>query len=148
MKVILLTDVPKIGKKGDIKEVSDGYANNLLLKKGLAVPATKPAQEKLVKEQKDRAEKELRQIKRFQEWKKELEKRTFTITVKVGNKGQIFGGVHEIDIINAIYKKTKIQLERSHIDSLKGVKQLGVHQIGLRFGHGITANTNINIESK
>ena len=147
MKVILLTDVPKIGRKGEVKEVADGYANNLLIKKGLAIAATKDAQAKLAKENKDKSEKQQRQISKFETWKKELEKRTFTIKVKIGNKGQIFGGVHEKDIIDAVYQKTKIELEKSQFDSLKSIKQLGTHDITIRFGHGVNAKTKINIEA-
>jgi large subunit ribosomal protein L9 len=147
MKVILLKDVPKIGKQGEIKEVSDGYANNMLIKKGLATPATKQAQEKIVKEAKDKTEKQQRLLQKYQQYQRELEKRTFTIKVKIGDKGQIFGGVHEKDIIDVVYQKTKIPLEKSQFENLKGIKQLGIHEITLRLGQGVTTKTKINIES-
>ncbi len=147
MKVILIKDVAKIGRAGEIKEVNDGYANNFLLKKGLVKLATPEAQAKLAKEQKDKSEKEFRETKKFSDWRKELEKRTFTIKVKVGDKGQIFSGVHEKDIIAAVYQKTKIELDKSQINSHKGIKQLGEHFIDIKFGHGINAKVKINLES-
>lgn len=147
MKVILLKDVPKIGKAGEIKEVSDGYANNLLLRQGLAKLATAEAQAKLVKEQAEKTEKQAKEIKKFNDWKHELEKRTFTIKVKVGPKGQIFSGVHEKDIIAAVYQKTKIELEKSQIFAHRNIKQLGEHLIDIKFGHGVIAKVKINLES-
>ncbi|HEX3095783.1 MAG TPA: 50S ribosomal protein L9 [Patescibacteria group bacterium] len=147
MKVILLTDVPKVGRKGEIKDVSDGLANNMLLRKGLAVLATSTALEKHNKIQKEKSSAKDRAIQKAQQHKSELERRTFTVKVKVGDKGQIFGGVHEKDIIAAIYQKTKITLEKSQIDAHSGIKKLGQHVINIKLGQGITAKTKLNIES-
>lgn len=146
MKVILLKDVSKVGKAGEIKEVNDGYATNFLIKKGLAKLATAEAQAKLAKEKKDKSDKEVRETKKFQDWKKELEKRTFTIKVKTGDKGQVFSGVHEKDVIAVVYQKTKIELDKSQIHAHHGIKQLGEHLIDIKFGHGVNAKVKINLE--
>ena len=147
MKVILLTDVPKIGRTGELKEVSEGLGKNMLLPKGLAVLATKEAQDKVAKEQRTHTEVKQKAIKKAQENKSELERRTFTVKVKTGDKGQIFGGVHEKDIAAAIYQKTKIELDKSGIDAHKGIKQLGEHIINIKLGQGVTAKTKINLEA-
>jgi large subunit ribosomal protein L9 len=147
MKIVLLSDVPKIGHKGEIKEVSDGFAKNMLIRKGLAILATKEAQDKVAKETKDQSESKQRAIKKAQEFKSELERRVFTVKVKTGDKGQIFGGVHEKDIAAAIYQKTKIELDKAHIDAHKGIKQLGEHIINIKLGQGVTAKTKINLEA-
>ena len=147
MKVILLTDVPKIGRKGELKEVSDGLGKNMLLPKGLAVLATKEAQDKVAKEEKTHTEAKQKAIKKAQENKSELERRTFTVKVKTGDKGQIFGGVHEKDIAAAIYQKTKIELDKSGIDAHKSIKQLGEHIINIKLGQGVTAKVKINLEA-
>lgn len=147
MKVILLTDVAKIGRKGELKEVSDGLARNMLIRKGLAVIATQEAQNKLVKEQKEKSSAKEREISKAAQTKAELERRTFTVKVKTGDKGQVFGGVHEKDIAAAIYQKTKLTVEKSQIDAHKGIKQLGEHTINIKLGSGIIAKTKINLES-
>lgn len=147
MKVILLADVPKIGRKGELKEVSDGFAKNMLIRKGLAALATKETQDLVAKEEKDKTASKQRAIKKAQEQKSELERRTFTVKVKTGDKGQIFGGVHEKDIAAAIYQKTKIELDKANIDSHKSIKQLGEHTINIKLGQGVTAKTKINLES-
>lgn len=147
MKVILLTDVPKIGRKGEIKEVSDGFANNMLLRKGLAALATAEAQAKLAKEQKGKTEAKQKALMRAEHDKAELERRTFTVKVKVGDKGQLFSGVHEKDIAAAIFQKTKIEVDKSKIDAHHGIKQLGEHIIDIKLAPGIIAKTKINLES-
>ena len=147
MKVILLTDVPKIGRKGELKEVADGFGKNMLIRKGLATLATKETQDKVAKEAKDQSEAKQRAIKKAQEFKAELERRTFTVKVKTGDKGQIFGGVHEKDIAAAIYQKTKIVLDKFHFDAHKGIKQLGEHTINVKLGQGVIAITKINLEA-
>lgn len=146
MKVILTTDVPKIGRKGEIKEVSAGYGTNFLIKKGLAKLATPEATSKLVKQQQELTEKKKRDLAKAEQIKAELEKRVFAVKVKTGDKGQIFGGVHEKDIANSIYQKTKISLDKSQIDAHKGIKQLGEHVVEIKLGQGIIAKAKINLE--
>lgn len=147
MKVILLNDVPKIGKRGEIKEVSAGYGTNFLIKKGLAKLATTEATAKLAKEKQELVEKQSKEKSKFDHAKKELEKRTFTVKIKTGDKGQIFNAIHEKDIAQSIYQKTKIQLDKSQILIPKGIKQLGEHIIEIKFGLGVRAKTKINLES-
>ncbi len=147
MKVILLKDVPKIGQRGEIKEVSTGYATNFLIKQGLAQPATKEAQAKLASEHRDKTAKQRKLTEQAQRNKTELEKRIFTVKVKTGDKGQLFGGVHEKDIAASIYQKTKIQLDKSQINAHHGIKQLGEHTISIKLAGGLTATTKINLES-
>mgnify|MGYP003556473130 FL=1 len=147
MQVILLTDVPKVGRKGELKNVSDGLGKNMLIRKGLAILATKEAQDKIARETKaDKAGKE-KALAKYRDQKQELEKRTFTVKVKVGDKGQIFSSIHEKDVAAAIFQKTKIQLDKHHFEPLHGIKQLGEHFVSIKLGQGITAKTKINLEA-
>lgn len=147
MKVILLKDVPKVGRRGEVKEVNAGYANNFLIKQGLAQAATSAAQHKLATEKRDKDAQKSKSQEQAQRNKSELEKRTFTVKVKTGDKGQIFGGVHEQDVASAIYQKTKIQLQKSQIQIPHGIKQLGEHKIEIKLVPGIIAKSKINLES-
>lgn len=147
MKVILIKDVSKIGRKGEIKEVSAGYATNFLIKQGLAQAATAAATAKLATEKRDKTAQQIRAQEQAKRHKTELEKRTFTVKVKTGDKGQVFGGVHEKDIASAIYQKTKIELEKSQIQIPHGIKQIGVHSINIKLASGVSAQTKINLES-
>ncbi len=147
MKVILTKDVAKVGKRGEIKDVSDGYAKNLLLAKGLAVIVTSQIQSKLVKESKEASAKIARENEKLKNLKTELEKRTFRLQVKVGDKGQIFGGVHEKEIANAVNAKLNSSLEKSQFVVPHGLKDLGLHEITVKLGGGQTAKIKINLES-
>lgn len=148
MKVILIKDVAKIGKKGEVKEVNDGFANNFLIAKGFGKIATKEIQAKLEKEAKEATAKADRQNEKMNELKRELEKRTFTVAVKVGDKGQIFGGAHEKDIIAAINAKLNTTLEKQNVHIEHPIKSIGQHKVKIKLGHGQEAITTINIEPK
>ncbi len=147
MKVILTADVPKVGKKGEIKEVNAGYGTNFLIKKGLAKLATVEATTKLAKEKKDVSEKQAKELAKLNHQKSELEKRIFSVKVKTGDKGQIFGAVKEKDIATSIFQKTKIEIDKSQFPNLHDVKKLGENIIVLKLGSGITAKLKINLES-
>ncbi len=145
MKIILLHDVPKIGKRGEIKEVSDGYAHNFLLRKGLAEIATAQVQTQIAKSLKEKSAKKENLKSKYEKLKVDLEKRTFTIAVKVGEQGQIFAGVHEKDVIEAINQKLKVKLEKHQIGFHSVIKTLGTHQVKIKLGQGVYAITKINI---
>lgn len=147
MKVILLKDVPKIGRRGEIKEVSAGYASNFLIRQGLAQAATAAATAKLATEKRDKDSQKARAQEQAKRQKTELEKRIFAVKVKTGDKGQIFGGVKEKDVAAAIYQKTKIQLDKSQIQIPHGIKQIGIHVITIKLTSGVSAQTKINLES-
>jgi large subunit ribosomal protein L9 len=146
MKVILLKDTPKIGKKGEIKDVSEGYANNFLIPKKFATPATAQVQQKVNKEQREAQEKAAREAQKSQTLRQDLEKRTFTVKVKVGDKGQIFGGVREKDIAEAINQKMNITLEKSQIGLRQPIHAIGEHAVEINLGHQTKATVKISVE--
>lgn len=148
MKIILLKDIPKIGKRGEIKEVSDGYAKNYILAKGLGQLATQDIQAKIAKESKEAEAKKARQNQKLEDLKKELAKRTFTVEVKVGDKGQIFGGAHEKDIITVINAKLNTNFDKHSVELKHPLKELGIHTVKIKLGHGLVTETKINLEAK
>jgi large subunit ribosomal protein L9 len=89
MKVIMLSDVKKVGKKGEIVEVSDGYANNFLIKNGLAIRYTEGSKNKLNYEINERQKEEDKKVEEFNKIKKELENKKISFTVKSGKDGKI-----------------------------------------------------------
>ena len=148
MQVILLTDVPKIGRKGEIKNVNAGFGTNMLIKKGLAILATKEAQDKVAKQTRVVEDSKLKARTKAGLQKQELEKRTFTVKVKVGDKGQIFSSIHEKDVADAIFQKTKITIDKNQFEPLHGIKKLGEHFVTIKLGQGVTAKTKINLEAQ
>lgn len=147
MKVIFLKDTPNQGRRGEVKEVSDGFAKNFLIAKGFAQVATVDMQNRLNKEAKEQEAKKQKQILNAQSLKQDLEKRTFTIKVKVGAKGQIFGAVHEKEIVVAINSKLATDFEKSQIEISTPVKTLGEHSVKVKLAPGVLANVKINLEA-
>ena len=112
--------------------------------------SSNPDEKLILTYHKDKNKEEIEQSvkKRVEELKKEISKRTFTIQVKVGDKGQIFGGAHEKDIVAAINQKLNTHLEKQSVQIKQPIKAIGKHEVKIKLGQGIEAITNINIEAK
>ena len=134
MKIILLKDVPKVGRKYEMKDISDGYALNLLIPKGLAIAATKDAIKRVdLEKSRDEGEKRVHQellLKNLAE----LAGVTISMTEKANEKGHLFAGVHKLEIIPAIQKQTRLQIDAEHIVLDKPIKEIGMHEIQVRVG--------------
>ena len=144
MKVVLLKDIPGVGKKNEIKEVSDGYAKNFLIAKGAGKLATTEVLAKLKNEAAQHQEKLRKSRERMEALKRELDKKTFTIEVKVGDKGQVFGSVSEKDVLACIQEKMNVTLERNQIHIPKHIKELGEYQIEVTLSSGISSIRILN----
>ncbi len=136
MKIILIKDTTKLGQRGNIIEVADSYAINVLIPKGNAIQATPSELAKW--KQKEESKKN----------KKELETNTFAQVIyklrnekiiiggkKADNKGQLFAAVHESDIAEAIYKATNFSISPKQIILSKQIKSIGDHSIILKQGN-------------
>lgn len=134
MKIILLKDVPKVGRKFEMKDISDGYALNLLIPKGLAIAATKDAIKRIdLEKSRDEGEKRVHQELLLKNLAG-LAGVTITMTEKANEKGHLFAGVHKLEIIPAIQKQTRLQIDAEHIVLDKPIKEIGVHEIQVRVG--------------
>ena len=146
MKVILIKDVAKIGKKNDVVNVSEGYARNFLFKQNAAISATEQAIAKIKTVAANKESKQEKLFSRFKDQKKKLEKYVFTIKVKAGDKDQVFGGVQVSEIINAVKSQAKVELDKSQIDFHHHLKSLGENELKIKLGQGINATIKINLE--
>lgn len=145
MKVVLLKDVAKIGKKGEVKNVSDGYARNFLIPKGLALEAT-PAVMKQLKAQKMKEEEEKKKIKQeSEELLKLLQQHLYKIPVKTGGSGKLFGALTNADIAKAISEKTGKDIDKKHIVLNKPIKELGLYEITVKLPEGITGKIKVEV---
>ena len=135
MKVILLKDVPKIGRKFDIKEVSSGYAQNLLIPKGLAVIATPQAiKNSEIERMKIEGERKVMEnliAKNI----KNLNDVTIEIHGKANEKGHLFAGIHKPELVSEIKIQTELDLDPEFIDLDQPIKQLGEYTIAVKKGN-------------
>jgi large subunit ribosomal protein L9 len=142
MRVILTKPVAGLGKIGEIKEVSDGYGNNFLIRQGMAKMATQEAVGQRLKEDKEAQGKQEKQASQLQTLKANLEKQKFSIPVKTGPQGQIFSGVHEKEIAELLNKKLHSNIEKSQIHT-SPLKELGEHKIKIKLGGGLNAEVTL-----
>ncbi len=148
MKVVFIKDLSGVAKKGELKDVNDGYAKNFLIAKGFAKTATPEIQAKIAKESKEAEAKKQKEAGRLRTLKTELEKQIFTIKVKVGDKGQIFSGVHEKDVAAAIQSEMQLLLEKKQIKLTGIIKLLGEHKANIKLGQNIEAGIRLSVEAE
>ncbi len=145
MKVVFTKELSGVAKKGEVKEFNDGYARNFLIGKGFAVAATPQMISKIDNEQRQQKAKEQKLLAQAQAQKQDLDKRTFAIKVKVGEKNKIFGSIHEKDVIERVKDKTGIELEKNQVILPKHMKELGEYTIEIKLKNGLTAKPKINL---
>jgi len=145
LKVILLKDVPRLGKKGDVKEVADGYARNYLIPRKLARELDEGALKSMENELKMRMKKEERIRKRSEGILKELKKRVHKITVKAGGSGKLFGSLTGNVIAEKLSELTGIDVDKRWIKLEKPLKELGKYEIEMRLPGGVKGTVEIEL---
>lgn len=131
MKVILLTDVPKVGNRDEIKELKDGFAQNVLIAKGLAIMATPKELAILEKKKRERKEKKDSELEIFESVVSSINNENIEIKAKANEKGHLFKAVNPKDVILAIKKNTGIDIEEDSI-FMNNIKEVGLYTIEIK----------------
>ena len=145
MKVILLQDVKGKGKKGQMIEVSDGYARNFMLPKKLAMEATADAINTMRMNDKAAAEKAARERAAALEISKQLRAMTLVVKAKGGGAGRLFGSVTNQEIADALAAQG-IKLDKRKITISDPIKNVGTYTVQCKLGYEITAPLTVKIE--
>ena len=146
MKVILMQDVKGKGKKGQMIEVSDGYARNYMLPRKIAVEATADAVNTMRMNDKAAAEKAAKERAEAMEISKKLRDMTLVVTAKGGGAGTLFGSVTNAEIADALAKKAGIKLDKRKIVISDPIKNVGTYTVTCKLGYEITAPLTVKIE--
>ena len=146
MKVILTQDVKGKGKKGQMIEVSDGYARNFMLPKKLAIEATPDAVNTMRMNDKATAERIAREKAEALATSKKLRELTVVVTAKGGGNGRLFGAVTTQEIATALEKQAGIKLDKRKIVLGETIKNVGTYTATCKLGYEITAPLSVKIE--
>lgn len=146
MKVILLEDVKALGKKGQVVDVSDGYAKNFILKKKLGVEANSANMNDL-KLQKARDEKVAKeQLEAAKELAKVLEEKSVTVRMKAGEGGRAFGSVSSKEIAAAYKEQCGMEIDKKKIQLPESIKTFGVHEVPVKLHPQVTGKLRVKVQ--
>jgi large subunit ribosomal protein L9 len=132
MKVVLRTDVPKLGKRGDIVETSDGYARNFLLRRNLAIVANDGIVSQASAMRRSRDLKDAQDREAGQSIAAKLVPKVITVTAKAGAGGRLFGAVTSADVVAAVASQTGIEIDRKRVHLGEPIKSVGQHHIPVK----------------
>jgi len=148
MKVLLIKDVKSLGKKGEVKEVKDGYGKNFLIGKGFARHATPEILEQHAQDELIVAENLEKEVNALKEIAVQLDKCEIVITKKLGENGHIFGSVTKDDVASALKKQYGIEIDKKHITDKSAIKTVGEHDLDFKLGHGLHGKLHVDVQGE
>ena len=143
MKVIFSTDVRGQGKKGEMKEVSDGYARNYLIPRGLAAEATADNINAMKLKEKAKAAQIAREKAQAEENARKLEGVQVLIRARAGSSGKLFGAVTSQEICDALKEQFGIEIEKNKIVQADPIKTFGSYQVKAKLGYEVNGTVNV-----
>ena len=148
MKVILLEDVKSLGKKGEVVNVNDGYARNLLFKKNLGIEATKQNLNdlKLQKQNNDKLEAE--RLEEAKKLAKELEEKEVVLAIKTGSDGRVFGSVSTKEIAEAAKEQLGYELDKKKMHLKDAIKSFGTFHVPVKLHPKVTVELKVVVKEK
>jgi large subunit ribosomal protein L9 len=148
MRVILKKDVNKVGKAGQLLDVSDGYARNFLFPRDLAEEATEGRIADMKNRQQNKQVKEDKERQASEEHKKRLQGQTVRVLASVGESGKLFGSVTLAQIAEALEAQYRLKVDKRNIKLPEPVKQPGSYAISLRLYAGVQAEMTLSVENQ
>ena len=145
MQVILLQDINKLGKKGDIKNVADGYVLNFLLPKKLVIKANCKKIENIKKQLQKKEKDEVKVIEKYKKIINKLSNVELIIKAKASANGKLFAAINEKDIIEELIKQKKINFNKDNIKLDKHLKNIGKYEVPINFGNDLATKIIIKI---
>ena len=145
MKVILTEDVKSLGKKGEIVEVSDGYARNFILPKKLGVEATSKNLNDLKLKKANEEKIAAQQLAAARELGEKLEKSSVVLSIKAGDNGKAFGSVSSKEISKAIEEQLHLEIDKKKLVLPEPLKTFGTHEVPVKLHRDVTAKLSVKV---
>jgi large subunit ribosomal protein L9 len=145
VKIVLREDVDKLGRKGDLLEVADGYARNYLVPRGLAIVATKGVVTQATAMRRNRQIRDDRDKEAAQELATRLTTSPIQVTARAGEGGKLFGSVTSADIAAAVKEQTKVEIDRRKITLAEPLKELGPAEVPVSLHAEVTVALAIEV---
>jgi large subunit ribosomal protein L9 len=145
MKIILKQDLPKLGKKGELKDVAEGYARNMLFPRGLAEEATPQRLKELQRRELDEQKKSQRLESESKARAALLDQHVLTLKMPAGESGRLFGSVTAADIADGL-QKDGYPVEKKKVFIDEPIKNIGRHQVTIKLSQGVKATVFVNVE--
>lgn len=145
MKVVLLKDIPGMGKSGEFKEVKDGYARNYLIPRGLAKPATEGEVKRIENEKTMKIHKEDLTRKKSEQILRTLQRQVHKVYVKVGSGGKLFGALTPVNLAEILSKNASMEIDKKWIHLDKPLKEIGMYDIEMHLPGGIKGIVKLEI---
>lgn len=148
MKVVLLKDVPGTGKKGEIKNVADGYAQNFLFSNHLAILATPAVVAQEEASEKKRVKQMNEELKDSQKFATKIDGQEITIKEKANDSGKLYSAVGATKIAQEIKKQLGVEIKSNQVSTEHPIKEYGEHKALIKFPHGLEAEVSVIVNEK
>ncbi|HEY3999859.1 MAG TPA: 50S ribosomal protein L9 [Candidatus Xenobia bacterium] len=145
MKVILLQDVKTLGKKGEVVNVSDGYARNFLFPRGLAAEASEANLRNLDHKQQVEKDKYAREVAAARELAGRMAEHPMSVPVKCGENGKLYGAVTSADVAEALSKAVGVPIDKRKVELKEPIKKLGQFKVAVKVHAKVTADVTVDV---
>jgi len=145
MKVILLSDVKALGKKGDVVEVAEGYGRNFLLPRSLASEANKGALAAHADQKRAQEKRDLQTLEDAKNLASQIEQSNLAVKAKAGGNGKLFGAVTNADVADAIHVALSVAVDKHKIEIKSQIKALGAYPVEIKLHKNVVAKATINV---
>jgi large subunit ribosomal protein L9 len=146
MEVVLLKDVRRLGKAGEVRNVSDGYARNYLIPQGLAAPASASAVREAQEKAESKARRAAREKVQAQSLADSLDGLSLSMRARAGDTGRLYGSITAGDLAAEIQRRTGKTVDRRKIALEEPIRNLGAYQVPIRFSADVSAEIKVTVE--
>lgn len=148
MEVLLVKDVRRLGKAGEIKKVADGYARNYLLPRGLAVLATEASRKEVAEQAAAKARRLAREQAQAQERAQDLKDVTLQFEAKVGESGRLYGSITSADIAERLTAQVGAEVDKRKVLLAEPIKEVGRYKVDVRLHSNVTITVTVIVKAE